>query len=88
MITKELVIEKIMAHLNHELTEAELVQWAEAAFVTLSNSARDAHDEDVLLDILTYLAAGDTPGFPLSWSMLSGFLTQLGVTVRVVAGAA
>ncbi|MCD4684321.1 MAG: hypothetical protein K8S97_00105 [Anaerolineae bacterium] len=88
MITQELVVEKIMTHLNHTLTETELVQWAETAFVTLSESDTDIPNETLLLDILTYLAAGDSAGFPLSWPVLSGFLAQLGVTVRVVAGVA
>lgn len=60
-----------------------LIAWAEDFFVELSE--RDDEFEPTLLDILGYIGAGDTPGFPLSWGVLSGFLDQLGVHVRVVS---
>jgi len=88
MITQELVVEKIVAHLNGELTEKGLVHWAEDALFALTESDVDILNEEVILDVLTYVSAGDTAGFPLSWSVLSGFLQQLGVKVRVVAEAA
>lgn len=85
MITKRLVVDQILAHLNGELSETELVHWAEDAFVTLSESDQDVDDESIILDVLGYLGAGDTPGFPLTWAVLSDFLEQLGTKVRVVA---
>lgn len=88
MITQELVTEKIIAHLNGEMTEPELVHWAEDALFELSESDADTPGEEILLDILAYLGAGDTPGFPISWSVLSEFLRRLGVKVRVTAEAA
>jgi hypothetical protein len=88
MITQELVIETIMAHLNGKITETELVHWAEDALFELTESDADVPNEDAIMDVLTYLGAGDTPGFPLSWSVLSEFLRQLGVRVRVVTEAA
>jgi hypothetical protein len=88
MITQELLVEKIVAHLNGKLTEADLVHWAEDALVLLSESDKDSPNEDALLEVLMYIGAGDTPGFPLSWSVLSGFLAQFGVRVHVTAEAA
>jgi len=41
MITQELVVGKILAHLNAELSETELVHWAEDALVTLVESDID-----------------------------------------------
>jgi hypothetical protein len=87
MITRETVAGIIVSHLNGTMTEAELVRWAEDAFVSLSESESDTQNEDMLLDILGYIGAGDAPGFPLSWSVLSGFLEQLGVKVRVITEA-
>lgn len=84
MVTRSQVVRQIMAHLNMELTEADLVQWADEALVTLLESDTEEAHEQALLDVLTYLAAGDSPGFPLSWSVLSGLLGKVGVTVRVV----
>ncbi len=84
MITQQVVIEKIMAHLNGDLGEAELVRWAEDAFVAVSESDTTIPHEDMLLDVLGYIGAGDTTGFPLTWSVLSEFLERLGAKVRVV----
>jgi hypothetical protein len=88
MITQELIVEKILAHLNGELTEEELVHWAEDAFVTLSESDADVANEGAIMEVLGYIGAGDAPGFPLTWSVLSKFLVQLGTKVRVVPEAA
>lgn len=88
MITHDVVVEKILAHLNHQLSEAELVRWAEDALVQVTESDMDIPNEETILDVLTYLGAGDTPGFPLSWSVLSAFLERLGVRVKVVTTAA
>ena len=85
MITQEHVAQKIVAFLNGEITESELVRWAEDAFAELSETDADIPNEAALLDILGFIGAGDTPGFPLTWSTLTGFLDQLGVKVRVVA---
>ena len=87
MNPKDAVTAHILSHLNGQLTEAELVAWAEDYFVELSERDDDFEFEQALLEILGYIAAGDTPSFPLSWSVLSGFLEQLGVRVRVVADA-
>ena len=88
MITQEMIVEKILAHLNHQLSEDELVRWAEDALLTVVESDTDLPDEELLLDVLTYLAAADTPDFPLSWSVLCAFLERFGVKVRVITEAA
>ncbi len=84
MATREQVIQKIVAHLNGDLGEVELVRWAEDAFVAVSESDVTIPHENMLLDVLGYVGAGDTPGFPLTWSVLSEFLERLGAKVRVV----
>jgi hypothetical protein len=88
MVTTETIAAKILAHLNGEFSETALVHWAEDAFVTVTENNSDIPNEAVILEVLAYLGAGDTPGFPLSWSVLSDFLAKLGVRVRVVAEAA
>lgn len=87
MITQEHLTSKILAHLNGELTETDLVHWAEDTLVELIESDTDVPDEQTIMDILMYIGAGDTPGFPLTWSVLSGFLEQLGTRVRIVASS-
>lgn len=88
MITQDTVVEKILAHLNHQMTEEQLVHWAEDALVEVTESDADIPNEEALLDVLAYLGAGDTPGFPLSWAVLSEFLARFGVRVHVVTTAA
>jgi len=88
VITRRLLIEKIVAHLNGGLSEQGLVDWAEGALVALTESDHEAPDEALLMDVLAYLGVGDSPDFPLSWSVLSEFLERLGVKVRVVTEAA
>jgi hypothetical protein len=85
MITQENIALKIVAFLNGEISETDLVHWAEDTFVELSEAEIDSPNETGLLDILGYLGAGDTPGFPLTWAVLIDFLDQLGVKVRVIA---
>lgn len=87
MINQQAVAQQIIAHLKHEITEQELIKWAENAFVTLVKSEDRLPDEEMLLDILAYLTSGNAPSFPLSWTVLSGFLDELGVKVRVVVEA-
>lgn len=52
MITQEVVVQKILAHLNGEMREIELVHWAEAASVSLSESNADVPGEGTVLDVL------------------------------------
>jgi len=84
MITQELVVEKILAYLNHRLTEAEVVRWAEDALLIVSDSSVEIPNEGAVLDVLAYIGAADTPGFPLSWSALTQFLARFGIKVQVV----
>lgn len=88
MITREQVSETILAHLNGTLSEAALIVWAEDAFVALSEAEDNGPDEALLMEIVGYIGAGDAPGFPLSWAVLSEYLARLGVRVRVVSEAA
>lgn len=84
MITQEILIEKILAHLNGEIREADLVHWAEDALVELTESDDEIPNEKIVMDTLMYIGAGDTPGFPLTWEVLSGFLEQFGVPIKVI----
>jgi hypothetical protein len=40
------------------------------------------------MDILTYLGAADTRGFPLTWDQLNHFIEQLGGRVQVLVQSA
>lgn len=85
MITQELVGDKILAYLNGAMGEIDLVHWAEDALLELTEYEGEIPNESAVMDILMYVGAADTPGFPLTWDLLSGFLEQLGMKVRVIA---
>lgn len=84
MITRGLVVEKILAHLNQQMSEKELVHWAEDALLELTESDHETADDAILMDVLAYIGAGDSPGFALSGAALARLLAQLGVRVRAV----
>ncbi|MFN8372384.1 MAG: hypothetical protein U0694_05850 [Anaerolineae bacterium] len=85
-MTRQKILEKINAYLNHQLALAELVNWAETALIEPDFSTDE--DADILMDVLMYLGAADTRGFPLTWEVLSGFMTRLGGSVRVIVEVA
>lgn len=86
MTTRHLVLEQLEAYLNRELSLAELVDWAEITLI--EPNIADDENVDMLMDILMYLGAADTKGFPLTWEVLSDFLQRLGGNVRVVVETA
>jgi hypothetical protein len=81
-ITRQFVAEKLLAYLNHTITLPELVDWAENTFI--DDALVPDADVEMLNDILSYLAAIDTPQFPLTWEHCADFLEKLGVKVKIV----
>lgn len=86
MITRQIVLDKLNAYLNGDIQLDELVDWAETALIEPSFSELD--DADLFMDVLMYLGAADTRGFPLTWEILSNFLARLGGRARVVVEVA
>ena len=82
MITRGVVSQRLLSYLNNELTLAELVDWAENAFI--DDTLGPDEDIDMLVDIVMYLAGADTAYFPLTWDVCSDFMNQLGTPVKVV----
>ncbi len=82
MITRETVRDQLLAYLNHQITLAQLVDWAENA---MNEGALDPSDAPVLSDVIARLGAADVDGFGLSWDDCYNFLSGLGYKVEVVA---
>lgn len=76
MTTRQTVLEKLNAYLNHQLSLAELVDWAENTLI--EPDIPEDEDADTLMDVLMYLGAADTRGFPLTWDILNQFVERLG----------
>jgi hypothetical protein len=81
MITRQSILDKLNGYLNHEITLTILVNWAETALI--EPEIPDSEDADLLMDVLMYLGAADTRGFPLTWEVLSNFVERLGGHMRV-----
>lgn len=82
IITRQVVSEQLLAYLNHEISLAVLVDWAERTFI--DDLLEPDEDVDLLNDILHYLAAADTAQFPLTWDICAEFMERLGTPVKVV----
>lgn len=85
-MTHQKILEHLHAYLNHQLTLNELVDWAETALI--EPDFPENEDVDLLMDVLMYLGAADTRGFPLTWEVLSEFMSRLGGNVRVIVEVA
>jgi hypothetical protein len=85
LITRQILSDKLLAYLTHQIALAELVDWAENTFI----DAELVPDEDIemLNDILMVLAAADSPRFPLTWEICAEFMERLGAPVKVVLAA-
>ncbi len=84
-ITKQTVAERIAAYLHHELTLAQLVDWAEAAMM---NGELDERDAQTLSSVVARLGVADVRAFGLAWDDCEALLNQLGFSPRVEVVAA
>ncbi|MCC6612898.1 MAG: hypothetical protein IT320_05420 [Anaerolineae bacterium] len=80
-MTHQTILQKLNEYLNHEITLAQLVDWAETALIEPDIAPRE--DADAIMDALMYLAAADSRGFPLTWDIVTSFVERLGGSVRV-----
>ncbi len=85
MVTKAVLLEKLYSFICHETTLPVLVDWAENWFVDGDVDLDD--DVELLSDIIMYLAAADTRGFPLTWEVLTEFVEKLGGKMPVIVEA-
>ena len=80
LITKKIVADKIAAYLHHDITLAQLVDWAERAMM------EDEFEEDGLPAIrsaVSRLGVADVRAFGLTWEDCEELLGQLGFSARV-----
>ena len=84
-ITKQTVAEKLAAYLHHELTLAQLVDWAETA---LMDGELDESQSEQLAAVLARLGVADVRAFGLTWEDCEAALHQLGYAARVEVAAA
>ncbi|MSU04665.1 MAG: hypothetical protein EXS23_05435 [Pedosphaera sp.] len=84
-ITKQTVADQIAAYLHHEMTPAQLVDWAENA---LMDGELDERDAKTISSVIARLGVADVRAFGLSWEDCEAVLRELGFAPRVEVVAA
>ena len=79
-ITKQTVADKIAAYLHHEITLAQLVDWAEQAMMDGELAEGDAK---TLSTVIARLGVADVRAFGLAWEDCEELLRKLGFAPRV-----
>jgi cobyrinic acid a,c-diamide synthase len=80
VITKQTVADKIAAYLRHDISLAELVNWAEEAMMEGEFSEKEM---TAISDVVSRLGVADVRAFGLAWEDCEQLLRQLGYTARV-----
>lgn len=79
-ITKQTVADKITAYLRHDVTEAQLVDWAENALMEGEFAEKDA---STISAVVSRLGVADVRAFGLTWIDCEQLLGQLGYSARI-----
>lgn len=79
-ITKQTAANKIAAYLHHEITLAQLVDWAEQAVMEGQFAEREL---EALRFVIPRLGLADVRAFGLTWEDCEELLARLGYRARV-----
>ena len=85
IVTKQMVAEKIAAHLQHRISLPELVDWAENAMM---DGEFDEKDAATISGVVARLGVSDVRAFGLTWTDCEELLARLGFSARVEIVAA
>jgi hypothetical protein len=80
LVTKRTAAEKLTAFLHHEISLAQLVDWAETAL--LDGEFAD-QDTEALRFVVSRLGVADVRAFGLTWEDCENLLDRLGYRTRV-----
>jgi hypothetical protein len=79
-VTKQIAAQKLTAYLHHEMSLAQLVDWAETALLDGEFADQDA---DALRFVVSHLGVADVRAFGLTWEDCEDLLDRLGYRTRV-----
>ncbi len=79
-IDRQLVADKLVKYLRHEITLAELVDWAEHAMMDGEFEERDI---ETIRSVVSRLGLADVRTFGLTWDDCQELLRQLGFAAQV-----
>jgi hypothetical protein len=80
LITRQVVADKLAAYLQHELSLAGLVDWAETAMM---DGELDLQHLTAIRDVVARLGVADVRTFGLTWDDCEYLLKQLGYAAHV-----
>ena len=80
MITRQTVVDKLAAYLQHELSLPSLVTWAETAL--MEGEFESKHFGEIR-DAVARLGVADVRAFGLTWEDCEQLLKQLGYAAHV-----
>lgn len=80
MITRQTVVDKLGAYLQHELPLTDLVAWAET---TLMEGEFETKHLEEIRDVVARLGVADVRAFGLTWEDCEQLLKQLGYSAHV-----
>jgi hypothetical protein len=80
LITRQVVADKLAAYLQHELSLAGLVDWAETAMM---DGELDPQHLTAIRDVVARLGVADVRTFGLTWDDCELLLKQLGYAAHV-----
>ncbi len=76
-----MVAQKLTDHLQHHISQEELVGWAESAMMEADFAEGDF---ETLREIVSRLGLADVRAFGMSWEDCEEFLARLGYRVNVM----
>jgi len=79
-ITRQTVADKLVAYLRHDVSQADLVAWAESAL--MEGTFEREHFAEIR-DVIARLGVADVRAFGLTWEDCEQLLKQLGYAARV-----
>jgi len=80
LFTRQTVAERIAAYLQHRITVAQLVDWAENALMKADSAEEDM---ETLRKVISRLGVADVRAFGLTWEDCEQLLQELGYSARV-----
>ena len=80
LVTRQTAAQKLTAYLHHELSLAQLVDWAEGALMDADFAEQDL---EALRFVVSRLGVADVRAFGLTWEDCENLLERLGYRTRV-----
>ena len=82
MITKKVIANKLLAHLQHRVSLADVVAWAEQTLLDTDYKDDSAH---TIRNILAQLGTAEVKAFGLEWRDCESIMEKLGFKLEVNA---